>query len=123
MTSTFKLERADRAAAAPRCLRSLVPRAIGGRGTPADAPVLRVPADSTGRRKTDGVFRSGLENEAGRRPSCRSRTPFLCGTPGISPWMSGTPSGASPVTHTPATSGVRRQDLLGGLIHEYQRAA
>ena len=31
--------------------------------------------------------------------------------------------GATPVSHTAATSGVRRQDVLGGLIHEYQRAA
>jgi hypothetical protein len=34
-----------------------------------------------------------------------------------------TGGGATPVSHTPAASGVRRQDLLGGLIHEYQRAA
>jgi putative transposase len=26
-------------------------------------------------------------------------------------------------SHTPAASGVRRRDLLGGLIHKYQRAA
>jgi putative transposase len=31
--------------------------------------------------------------------------------------------GAAPVNHTRAASAVRRQDLLGGLIHEYRRAA
>jgi hypothetical protein len=43
MTSTFKLGRADRAAAAARCLRSLVPRAIRG-GVPPGLARLAGPS-------------------------------------------------------------------------------
>jgi hypothetical protein len=52
MTSTFKLERADRAAAAARCFAVARPARHPWTGTAADAPVLRVPPAGAVRNTT-----------------------------------------------------------------------
>jgi putative transposase len=64
-----------------------------------------------GRRHLERVLRVYTNHYNGHRPHRALQ---------LAPPDSG---GATPVSHTPAASGVRRQDLLGGLIHEYQRAA
>jgi putative transposase len=64
-----------------------------------------------GRRHLERVLRVYTNHYNGHRPH---RALQLASPDGAGATLSATP---------PAASGVRLQDLLGGLIHEYQRAA